>query len=287
MPRQTVIGDWGNSRLRLWRLADGVVTGRRDGPGVGATSDPAGALAEILADWTPGRIVLCGMAGARNGLHEVAYVPCPASPEDWAGGAVQTEFAGVPLRIAAGLAFRDPADRPEVMRGEEAQLFGAIARDPSLGAGRHLVLLPGTHSKWIDVQDGRIAGFRTFITGELFALLEKSSLFAARAAADGGEQAGFAAGMDRASEGCALSSDLFEARSRQLCDGKSSDWARGFVSGLLIGAEIGQMKPSGPVLVIGERSLAQRYCSALELRGIDARTSDGEECAVAGLRMLE
>jgi 2-dehydro-3-deoxygalactonokinase len=172
------------------------------------------------------------------------------------------------------------------MRGEETQVFGAMALDPGLAIGRHIVLLPGTHSKWVRLEDGTILGFRTCMTGELYALLGKSSLLATGETGRNDED-GFATGLDRASEGGALSAALFEARAAQLADGKTADWAGGFVSGLLIGAEIAEMGPRGAAVVIGDHKLAARYGRALERRGARMRSMDGEACAIAGLKLLD
>ena len=277
----TVIGDWGNSRLRLWRLEDRSVVGRRDGSGIAQPGDQAAKLAAALGDWDPERLVLCGMAGARNGLREVPYVECPAGPEGWRSRVIEFELAGCAVAIAPGAVV---SSVPDVMRGEETQVFGAIARDPALAKGRHLVVLPGTHSKWVRLADGRIESFRTFMTGELFELLQRSSLFAAGdEAGEADDEAGFTDGLARRG---ALSSLLFEARSAQLARGKSAKWAHGFVSGVLIGAEIAEMEPNGPLAIVGEPKLAGRYARALAGRGLDATILDAEECTIAGLRLL-
>lgn len=278
-----VLGDWGNTRLRLWRVDDGSVVERREGPGIAQVEDPAAALTEALENWDAEAIVLCGMAGARNGLREAPYLSCPADAESWASRAIAFELADASLAIAPGVA--SSQGRPDVMRGEETQLFGAMALDPALAAGRHRVVLPGTHSKWATLADGRIESFRTFMTGELFDLLRRSSLFAA-----GGEdaradaEAGFADGLARRG---ALSSLLFEARSAQLVNGKSAGWAKGFVSGVLIGAEIAAMEPQGRIMVVGEPALAARYSRALAHRGLEPAMLDAEECTIAGLRLLD
>jgi 2-dehydro-3-deoxygalactonokinase len=280
-----VIGDWGGTRLRLWRLEDGEVAERREGPGILTGGDPGETLAAILGDWPADRIVLCGMAGARGGLHEMPYLPCPVSADQWRAQGKAHEFAGSRLRIAAGLSCRDASGRPDVMRGEETQIIGAMALEPELATGTHLVLLPGTHSKWVRLDDGAIVGFRTCPTGELFALLGRSSLFPEGEAA-GNDNEGFAAGLQRADERGLLST-LFEARAAQLVDGRSGNWAQGFLSGLLIGAEIVEMAPEGTVLVIGDAGLTARYGEALARRGVPMRAMDGEACAIAGLRLID
>ena len=280
-----IVGDWGSSRLRLWRLQGGGVAARREAAGVLQTDDHAALLRDTIGDWTETRVMLCGMAGARGALREVPYVACPASPAEWRQGAADFAMAGFEVRIAAGLSL-DRDGRPDVMRGEETQVFGAMSLDPALAEGKHVIVLPGTHSKWVQLESGRIARFRTFMTGELFALLAGSSL------ARGGEPAGsadegFAEGLSRAGTRAALSAALFEARAAQLVSGRSGAWARAFVSGLLIGSEIAEAAPDGPVLVIGAPELTGRYSEALAGLGADVHRMDDEACAIAGLRSLD
>ena len=124
------------------------------------------------------------------------------------------------------------------------------------------------------------------MTGELFALLGESSLLTT-GDPGGSEDEGFAAGLARARESGALSSTLFEARAAQLVDGRGTDWARGFVSGLLIGAEVAEMAAASAVVAIGEEALVARYGEALAQRGVHLRRMDGETCAIAGLRLLD
>jgi 2-dehydro-3-deoxygalactonokinase len=250
-------------------------------------TDPGATLLATLGDWPADRIVLCGMAGARGGLHEVPYLDCPVSSGEWAAGAVQRDLAGARLTLAAGLSCHALDGRPDVMRGEDAQAFGAMALDPDLSAQTHWMVLPGTHSKWVRLKNASLTGFRTFMTGELFALLDESSLTLADAPRGDDAAEGFTEGLARAADGGGLSGDLFEARSAQLVDGKSASWARGFASGLLVGAEITEMAPQGAVTVIGEMQLAARYAEALARRGVAATCLDGEACAIAGLGLLD
>ncbi len=126
------------------------------------------------------------------------------------------------------------------------------------------------------------------MTGELFALLAGSSLFASVATVDSDDEAdGRAAGLARADVAVVLSSALFEARTAQLVSGLSDGWGRGFVSGMLIGAEVSEMAPGGQVVAIGAPDLAARYGEALARRGEQVRHMDGDACAIAGLRLLD
>ena len=54
---------------------------------------------------------------------------------------------------------------------------------------------PGTHTKWVAARDGRITGFRTVMTGELFALLKEHSILASRMRAEPAPGPDFDAGL--------------------------------------------------------------------------------------------
>lgn len=294
-----VLGDWGTSNLRLFRFESGQVVDRADGPGIGALTDtPEAVLRETLSKWAtgapPAYIHLCGMAGARTGLREAPYVECPTDVASWARAATVLSLDGIPLRIAPGLARVDIQNRPDVMRGEETQIFGALALEPDLAARSTLFLLPGTHSKWSRVDDKIITGFRTFCSGELFALLMRhSTLVQARAEAGSpeDEDEGFVSGLRRMESRANLASALFETRAAQLRVGKSYTWATGFLSGLLIGAEIVDMKSvrdiPDEVVIIGAPNLTGRYEQALGHFGAKARQMDGDACVLRGLDLLE
>jgi len=293
-----VLGDWGTSRLRLYRIEDGRITDRRDGPGIGVLTDsPANVLRSALAPWwmagVPTSIDLCGMAGSRSGLHEIAYVECPAGVADWANAAPALEFDGIPLRIAPGLACVDLAGRPDVMRGEEAQIFGALAREPGLAEGTVCFVLPGTHSKWVRAESGRVLNFRTCPTGELFALLRDRSTLVVGGGTEepADEAAGFAEGLDRSADGGGLLGSLFETRAQQLRGGKTPAWAGGFLSGLVIGSEIADMRAADGlpdhVVLIGADALTARYTVALTRFGVAARALDGDACVLRGLELID
>ena len=291
-------GDWGTSRLRLFRVEDGCPRERCDGPGIGALDTaPETILREALAGWRnqgdPDAIRLTGMVGSRNGWVEAPYVECPADASGWARGAARLDLDGIPVVIAAGLACTRPGGAHDVMRGEETQIFGALRLHGPLADGRHLIALPGTHSKWAEVENGTITGFRTFFTGEMFALLrDRSTLMRAgdmHASADE-EAAGFGDGLARAAQDPSLLGTMFEARAAQLRAGRTASWALGFLSGLLIGNEIqaatNAASAATRVCLIGDPRLVLRYERALAGTGLSVNSLDGDACALAGLELL-
>jgi 2-dehydro-3-deoxygalactonokinase len=292
--RRVVAGDWGTSRLRVTVLDDGTAVARAEGPGIAfLTGGAEDALRSIIADLTPLRspdaILLCGMVGSRNGWIEVPYVPCPAGQEQWIAQSAAISLDGVPVTIGAGMAF-DGDDLADVMRGEETQIFGAMALEPRLRSGRHRLVLPGTHSKWATVEDGRIVAIRTFVTGELFGLIRSHStlLRVGDAISRDDEDDGFDAGLQRADAGLPLAS-LFTTRAAQLRQARSSGWAAGYASGLLIGSEVREaltLEVTGECTLIGAPTLTRRYAQALARRDVASAQLDGDACGLAGLQLI-
>jgi len=294
--QRMILVDWGTTCLRAFLLDGRVIAARLTGPGIGMLAEPpAAVLRTALASWleaSPGiQVVVCGMAGSRNGIREVPYVATPAGAADWQDGAQSLRLWGSTVTIAAGLQGRNTAGAPDLMRGEETQIFGAISRHPQLAAGRHLLVLPGTHSKWTEIRDGAVGRFHTALTGELRALLLQHSLLLRAGAAEGEAGDGFDAGLARAVETRAgLLGSLFEVRSAQIVSGRSRRWSEAFLSGLLIGEESLRMSAafdaSGEVVLIGTAQLCALYALALSRQALGAWTLDGDDCALAGLALL-
>lgn len=290
-----ILGDWGTSRLRLFLWDGDKILDRADAPGIGAlNAPPLATLRDAIAPWLaqhgPLHITLCGMVGSRNGLIEVPYTPCPVDSKDWAARAFDLTADGLSIRIAPGLACNSPAGAPDVMRGEETQIFGALAQSTHT-QGRQLIILPGTHSKWALVENSVITAFHTFPTGELFALLRDHSTLTRAGDGDDDRDTGFRVGLERAGGKIGLLARLFEARSAQLIEGRSRGWALGLLSGLLIGRELADGLElfgliSNEIAMIGDPTLTTLYRQAFAARGMKAHDLDGNNCAIAGLRLL-
>jgi 2-dehydro-3-deoxygalactonokinase len=296
--RALIVVDWGTSRMRAFLIgSDGAtVIERREGPGVGGLSLPAAAaLLAVIQPWLEKgegtRVVLCGMAGSRNGILDVPYAALPAGAEFWVRNARPHRAAGVELLIGAGLCGKNLLGAPDVMRGEEAQIYGAMRLHPSFASGRHICVLPGTHSKWVEVLDGAITRLHTVPTGELFALFRDHSTLLKAGTAEGEAEDGFACGLARSDEASGrVQGAVFEARSAQLLAARSRKWALEFLSGLLIGSEVLQMTqlfaPVAVVTLIGDAELRARYGQAFAAHDVRTHELDGDQCVIAGLRVL-
>jgi 2-dehydro-3-deoxygalactonokinase len=272
--------DWGITSFRAWRLApDGSVLERMSGPfGIRTVADGdfAGVLDRAIGAWRPAPVLMCGMIGSRQGWIEAPYVAAPAGL-----GVIALALAPVPGAAQTWIVPGVSQDPPDVMRGEETQILGVAA---ALGPGRHVLCLPGTHSKWAVLEDGRIRGFRTAMTGEVFGLMRTQSILAPLIPENPPDDpAAFDAGLDRAREEGGLLHHLFGLRASVLLGRLAPAALPSMLSGLLIGHEIAELSAEAPsVHLVGSVALTERYARALARFGISS-TSHGEEAAAHGL----
>ncbi|MER9139852.1 2-dehydro-3-deoxygalactonokinase [Mesorhizobium sp. M0830] len=287
--------DWGTTRMRVW-LIDGqgkVLAERRGDDGLitaqqkGFSTILEGHLAAMGAS-EPLPVIICGMAGSRQGWLEASYVTVPAPLDAILAGAASVPDQSRDIRIVPGLAQR-LADAPDVMRGEETQLAGA-----GLPAkGRQLVCMPGTHSKWVLVEDGAVTGFGTWPTGELFSVLAAHSILRHSLGEHPkpvtADNPFFRRWCETAlAEGGDVTSRLFSIRAAGLLQDLKADDAAACLSGLLIGGEIASASRrhgagAEPVVLVASGALAALYSEALGLAGLAVRVVDADEAVRTGL----
>jgi 2-dehydro-3-deoxygalactonokinase len=293
-----VAGDWGTSHLRLFLCAaDGTVLDSAAGPGA---ADSSGQFEKIfdslLTKWAahPDDLpaVLCGMVGSSIGWIQAPYVACPAKPEEIATACATLRDGRI--RIVPGLSGRNRFAAPDFMRGEETQILGAMELQPTLRQGRRLLCLPGTHTKWVVLEEGAISEFLTSVTGELFTLVRDHSVLVrgGNLAAGSSHTTAFRLGLAQFERfpRAQLLHRLFECRSRSLDGELAPDAAAWFLSGLLIASDIAgalEVLASSTgvrtVDLIGAPQLTQLYATGLEQQRYQASTIDGAAAAVAGL----
>jgi 2-dehydro-3-deoxygalactonokinase len=290
-----VAGDWGTTHLRLFLCDDsGKVLDSVTGPGA-AAGDFAGVFDSLVARWASfGQAltaVLSGMVGSSIGWIQAPYLACPVRPQDIAAACASVREGQI--RIVPGLSCRNRFDAPDVMRGEETQILGALELQPHLRQGRRLLCLPGTHTKWVLLEEGVINDFLTAPTGELFMLLrDRSVLVREPGPTDGSTSTAFERALvefERFSSTQVLHR-LFECRSRTLAGDLESHEAAAFLSGLLIASDIaGALNMFAPSLasraihLIGAPQLAGLYAQGIARQEYQVSTTDGVLAAVAGL----
>jgi 2-dehydro-3-deoxygalactonokinase len=286
--------DWGTSNRRAYILTEQGELMRQHSDEFGilhVDGDFEGSLQALLKvlRLDAADVVMSGMVGSRNGWHQVPYLPAdqPLTTLQRSLMEVGTSLPGVRCRIAPGYRYADMHGLPDVMRGEETQVLGAL----QLGAPGGWFLLPGTHSKWVLVEDGKITDLVTFMTGELFSLMSQHGTLASIMSEQRSVPDAFAAGV-RASRHGGFTHTAFCCRALVVTDQMPAQHTSSYLSGLLIGTELHEvLKKAGddmrvPVQVIGSHSLSARYLSALELVGMQARAWQPDSVYVAALKAL-
>ncbi len=286
--------DWGTSRLRAMLVdASGrIVAEAESDEGIGTIAgNHEAAFERLVAPWPKAPAIMAGMVGSRQGWREAAYIPCPASPSQLAARLLRFETTGGrQVAIVPGVMLRSAIRDGDVIRGEETQAVGLLAREPGFDG---LAILPGTHSKWMRIADGTIMDFQTFLTGELFDLLAHHSFLRHSVAEGGRDIAGvpdFTLAVRRVTEeGLPFLAGIFSVRARQLLDDVKPTDNLAYLSGLVIGGEIaaawemGLFATGHSFRIAGAQSLARAYGRALGILGHEALAHDGKDLVVNGL----
>ncbi|WP_323764913.1 2-dehydro-3-deoxygalactonokinase [Marinovum sp.] len=282
--------DWGTSNLRAWLMGKhGVIGMVTSDKGMGALTregfEPE--LLRLVGDHLPAEgsvpVIACGMVGARQGWHEAPYITTPCTAPGVAQAVTpEVRDPRLAVRILPGVSQASP---PDVMRGEETQIAGFLAQNPDFDG---VLCLPGTHTKWVHISAREIVSFRTFMTGEMFALLSGQSVLRHSVSGDGWDQAAFdAAVSDAMGTPQKFTARLFSLRAGSLLDGTDAATSRARLSGLLMGLEIAGAKDywlGREIVLIGAPKLNALYTAALTPQGASVRETDGADIVLAGLK---
>lgn len=294
MTARLIAIDWGTTSFRA-ALADGqgrTIERHEAADGILAAADRfADVLAAAAQPWRQQHgslpILMSGMIGSRQGWREAPYVHAPATLEALAGGLLTFEAEGLGrVGIVPGVDVRAAGAAPDVMRGEETQIFGALAQ---LGIDSATFVQPGTHAKWVRVEKGAIVGFETYMTGEVYAALREHTILGRMMETGATSEVGFRRGLDASAFEAgagpgALLNRIFSTRTLGLFDELAPTEAGDYLSGLLIGAEMreGLRRGARDIVIFGARELEQRYRMAADHLGVASRTAPAD-AAVPGL----
>jgi 2-dehydro-3-deoxygalactonokinase len=280
--------DWGTTNRRGYRIGPGGRMSDEMEDDQGILSVGKGgfdrAVAELKGRLGDLPLLMAGMVGSNRGWVEAPYVPCPAGLPELAARlqwVVHDRIAIVP-----GVSF-DAGDAADVMRGEEVQILGAFAE--GMVPPSALICHPGTHNKWIRLEDGRITSFRTVMTGEMFNLLKEHSILADLLDQPAAADQAFEEGVRRGLANDDLTAELFSIRARVLLGKAPRERAASYTSGLLIGTDLRiglRSAPAGEIIVMGRPELTGLFSTGLAIAGRSARIVDGEEAFLAGAKHL-
>jgi 2-dehydro-3-deoxygalactonokinase len=294
----SIIGiNWGSSNLRAYLLgADGRMLDSHETPAGVAMLQREGMAAaadEIRVRWpNAGSAYAAGMIGSNVGWVDAGYVDCPAGVETVAQSLVPTRIGTLDVSIVPGMACVRAVDgAPDVLRGEETELLGLLSGG-NVGPDA-LVALPGTHTKWIQLNNGRVESFMTSMSGELFDRLASGGLLASVLEGPGAPGPAFAEGVRTAANGMlGLGALLFGVRARMIRGALPRDQTSSYLRGLLAGAEIADALALFPALrsasvpLVGSGPVTRLYQAALAELGIEAHAIASAEAVIRGFSAI-
>ena len=290
-----IAADWGTSNLRIWGIdhRGQVIDTINNGKGMASLipSEFEPYLISLIESWLPKEgnakcpIIICGMAGAKNGWKEAAYLKAPCPPINKKKIIqVETDDQRISVSIVPGIMQTSP---PDVMRGEETQIAGYLSKNPDFDG---IICLPGTHTKWAHISANEIVSFKTFMTGEIFLSLSERSILKSSVQSNDFDSTSFLEAFeDTYSNPALLSSKLFGLRAADLLENTSTKFLKSKLSGYLIGCELAGAKSywlGQNIIMIGNNDLCILYQKALKKLGINTTIESTQNVTLNGLKQV-
>lgn len=290
-----IAADWGTSNLRIWGIdhRGQVIDTINNGKGMASLipSEFEPYLISLIESWLPKEgnakcpIIICGMAGAKNGWKEAAYLKAPCPPINKKKIIqVETDDQRISVSIVPGIMQTSP---PDVMRGEETQIAGYLSKNPDFDG---IICLPGTHTKWVHISANEIVSFKTFMTGEIFLSLSERSILKTSVQSNDFDSTSFLEAFeDTYSNPALLSSKLFGLRAADLLENTSTKFLKSKLSGYLIGCELAGAKSywlGQNIIMIGNNDLCILYQKALKKLGINTTIESTQNVTLNGLKQV-
>ena len=290
-----IAADWGTSNLRIWGIdhRGQVIDTINNGKGMASLipSEFEPYLISLIESWLPKEgnakcpIIICGMAGAKTGWKEAAYLKAPCPPINKKKIIqVETDDQRISVSIVPGIMQTSP---PDVMRGEETQIAGYLSKNPNFDG---IICLPGTHTKWAHISANEIVSFKTFMTGEIFLSLSERSILKTSVQSNDFDSTSFLEAFeDTYSNPALLSSKLFGLRAADLLENTSAKFLKSKLSGYLIGCELAGAKSywlGQNIIMIGNNDLCILYQKALKKLGMNATIENTQNVTLNGLKQV-
>jgi len=302
---KVIVIDWGTSRLRayLCRLTSANHLHLIDTKfGLGVTKCQRNFESELfdcIAPWLNkfGQlpIQMTGQIGSSIGWKETAYLSCPVTTDTISNSCLTFTCRNSDISIVPGVSCKIDDEHHDVMRGEELQVLGWLNLQPNNLKGKHLICLPGTHTKWVLVENGKIILFKTAMTGELFDLLNNQSVLIQTPSNEYNEAA-FKKGAKYTLDSKLgnFSHGVFSVRSNQLFGKLSQQEASSYLSGLLIGSDVRAAINASEwdifslnnVIIIGAEQLSHIFQTALSMQNINSVICNAEKSIISGFSKL-
>jgi len=285
-----IAADWGTTHMRAWAIGeeDSVLAFRESNEGMKdlQQNEFEPVLLRLIESWLDDTkvttVMACGMVGAKQGWVETPYLKTPCVPIDNNQlTTANTHDQRIKVHLVPGVMQNHPAD---IMRGEETQIAGFINKNTDF---KGVVCLPGTHAKWVNINEGQITSFKTFMTGELFGVISNHTLIRHSTSIKGWDQESFEEGVhDGFKNPGLIASNLFSLRAESIVNNLNRDQARSTLSGLLLGVELSGAQSywrNNNVTLIGSELLSNNYHQGLKVLGGNSDFFNLETATLDGL----
>ena len=285
-----IAADWGTTHMRAWAIGeeDNVLAFRGSNEGMKdlQQNEFEPVLLRLIESWLDDTkvttVMACGMVGAKQGWVETPYLKTPCVPIDNKQlTTANTNDQRIKVHLVPGVMQNHPAD---IMRGEETQIAGFINKNTNF---KGVVCLPGTHAKWVNINEGQITSFKTFMTGELFGVISNHTLIRHSTSIKGWDQESFEEGVhDGFKNPGLIASNLFSLRAESIVNNLDRDQARSTLSGLLLGVELNGAQSywkGKNVTLIGSELLSNNYHEGLKVLGGESQLFSLETATLSGL----
>ncbi len=285
-----IAADWGTTHMRAWAIGeeDNVLAFRESNEGMKdlQQNEFEPVLLRLIESWLDDTkvttVMACGMVGAKQGWVETPYLKTPCVPIDNNQlTTANTNDQRIKVHLVPGVMQNHPAD---IMRGEETQIAGFINKNTNF---KGVVCLPGTHAKWVNINERQITSFKTFMTGELFGVISNHTLIRHSTSIKGWDQESFEEGVhDGFKNPGLIASNLFSLRAESIVNNLNRDQARSTLSGLLLGVELNGAQSywkGKNVTLIGSELLSNNYHQGLKVLGGESQLFSLETATLSGL----
>ena len=281
--------DWGTSFFRAYLIENEEVVNAvktNDGMKFVQNNNFEEILVKLIDPWLDynykTEVLASGMVGSKQGWLEAPYqkTPCCLHNIDFISPPVKDKRFS--LKIFSGIS---QSNKPDVMRGEETQIAGFLHDNPNFNGS---ICLPGTHSKWVQIENGHIINFKTFMTGELFEIISKNSVLIHSVTSNKIKKNELTMAVDEIIKKPEIFGNaLFQLRADDLINSRGSKIYKSKLSGYLLGLEfLGSLEfwKKKNIVLIGNADLIELYEYVLQSKVNSIKIFFSKDMVLRGLK---
>ena len=283
--------DWGTSFFRAYLIENEEVSctiKTNNGIKFVENNQFEKTLVKSIEPWLDNKykieVLASGMIGSKQGWIEAPYqkTPCNLNNIEFISPSIKDNRFSI--KIFSGIS---QSNKPDVMRGEETQIAGFLYDYPNFNGS---ICLPGTHSKWVQVENGNIINFKTFMTGELFEIISKNSILIHSVTSNKISKNELIKAVYKIFKKPEVFGNvLFQLRADDLINSRGSEIYKSKLSGYLLGLELlGSLEfwKKKDIVLIGNADLIELYEYILQKKVNSIKIFLSKDMVLKGLKNL-